>query len=159
VNNAIIALFTCSTVQWIVEAWYTVQWTVYHATLFTEQCTNLWIESRARKHHFSAFHLLAFRTQFMVGPCTVNRFFFFVNQTFASCVFDKTQTLTRSQMYSKCSGVGNNSERKEKIRKEKKRERKMEGKVSIQLKSQILYITCIIFLNNFNFHAVFFLMC
>jgi magnesium-transporting ATPase (P-type) len=92
----------------------------------------------------------------MVGPCTVNRFFFFVNQTFASCVFDKTQTLTRSQMYSKCSGVGNNSERKEKIRKEKKRERKMEGKVSIQLKSQILYITCIIFLNNFNFHAVFF---
>jgi len=82
--------------------------------------------------------------------------FFFVNQTFASCVFDKTQTLTRSQTYSKCSGVGNNSERKEKIRKEKKRERKMEGKVSIQLKSQILYITCIIFLNNFNFHAVFF---
>jgi hypothetical protein len=90
----------------------------------------------------------------MVGPCTVNRFFF--NQTFASCVFDKTQTLTRSQTYSKCSGVGNNSERKEKIRKEKKRDRKMEGKVSIQLKSQILYITCIIFLNNFNFHAVFF---
>ena len=80
------------------EAWYTVQWTVYHATLFTEQCTNLWIESRARKHYFVAFHLLAFRTQFMVGPCTVHRFFF-VNQTFASCVFDKTQTLTRSQTY------------------------------------------------------------
>jgi len=88
-----------STVQCTVEAWYTVQWTLYHATLFTEQCTNLWIESRARKQYFSAFHLLAFYTQFMVGPCTVNHFFF-VNKTFASCVFDKTQALTRSQTYS-----------------------------------------------------------
>ena len=57
-------------------------------------------KSRARKQYFSASHLLAFHMQFMVGPCTVNCFCL-VNQTFASYVFDKTQTLTRSKTYSK----------------------------------------------------------
>ena len=110
------ALFTCSTVQWTVEyaspvhwtvdtclhcsvnsggmihcsvnsvSCYTVHWTVYHG----------WIKSRARKQHFSAFHLPAFRTQFIVGPMQSKQLFF-LNQTFAQCVFKETQPLPRSQ--------------------------------------------------------------
>ena len=85
VNSAILALFTCSTVQWTVEAWYIVQWTVYHG----------WI-SRAIKAAFFCF-LSSCVSHVIYCGTMHSKQLFFVNQTFASCVFEKTQPLTRSQ--------------------------------------------------------------
>jgi len=50
------ALFTCSTVQWTVEAWYTVPWTVYHATLF-EQCSMVVLKEPRKKAAFFCFQI------------------------------------------------------------------------------------------------------
>jgi hypothetical protein len=82
---------------------FSEQWR--HDTLFNEQCIMLhclnsvaWLfsKSRAKKQHFSAFKLPAFRTQFIVGPIHSEQLFF-LNQTLSQCVFEETQPLPRCQ--------------------------------------------------------------
>jgi hypothetical protein len=67
---------------------YTVQWTVYQPLNW---------ESR-KKALFFCFPS-ACVSHAIYGGTMHSTSLFFVNQTFASCVFDKTQTLTRSQTY------------------------------------------------------------
>jgi hypothetical protein len=43
---------------------------------------------------FCPFIFLRFARDLAMESCTVSIFFFFVNQTFVSCVFEKTQPLT-----------------------------------------------------------------
>ena len=46
----------------------TVDAPLFTDLLFSEQCSMVEFHSRARKQQFSAFHLLVFRTQFIIGP-------------------------------------------------------------------------------------------
>jgi len=70
------ALFTCSTIQWTEEAWYTVQWIVYHATLFTEQCIMVELRAAQESSIFLLFICLRFARNLLWDPCKVNNFFF-----------------------------------------------------------------------------------
>ena len=68
-----------------------------NAPLFSEQCSMVELRAVQESNIFLLFIFLHFARNLLWDPCTVNSFFFFVNQTFASCVFEKTQTLARSQ--------------------------------------------------------------